>query len=556
MLSPRPDRGALRGPTLSFAGIISGLLLLFVAAAAPVSLSAQERPPVYNEVNVSGQAAGIILEFEDGERFSVELRQGVLLVNGAEAGRYAVGDALDREWRALLGQAIASDNGGVARILASWSPPVGLGGNDASAAEALEARIGAALAAPPSAATAGQAGDTARPALDPEIHGSLVDLLVRRPDRAQGLGRLLGDRLTSALDIRVGSDVRVVADERIEGSLLVVEGNVRLDGRVDGDLLLLGGDLRLGDDARIGGDLRILGGEIRGNRGAVEGSIRELEATPDPAATIPSAADIRAEVERGIRDGLRESPTRTTRSARASGGFFRNLASGIGGLLQTAVSFALLLGIGVGILYFFPRHFEVVARTAAHVPGRSFAVGWAGLLLSPFVWIFGIVFFTATIIGIPVMLLWLPLFWVTLAAALLFGFLAVSRNLGSWWVNRRDSYHPQGIDTAQPAARVGVGLVLLLVAFAGASLFEIGGPLFRIFHVLLVVIGTLLVMNAAALGLGAVLLSRAGRDRRWAGDIGDLGLGADPFGPEYPFDGPGDPFHGPRPGPKDDNDGA
>ncbi|CAN5671125.1 hypothetical protein BH23GEM11_BH23GEM11_02420 [soil metagenome] len=555
MLSPRPDLGAPRGPTTQLAGVFSGLLLLFslvAGAGAPVGLSAQERPLVYNEVNVSGQGAGITLEFDDGDRLSLELRQGILLVNGVEAGRYTVGDALDREWRALLGQAIASDNGGVARLLASWNPPGGLSGNAASAAEALEARLGEALAAP--ASTAGQAGGSAQPALDPATHGSLVDLLVRRPDRAEGLGRVLGDRQLGAMDVRVGSDVRVEADQRIEGSLLVVEASLRLDGRVGGDLLLLGGDVRLGDDAQVDGDLRILGGEVRGNRGAVEGRIRELDATPDSAASIPSAADIRAEVERGIRDGMRASSTPSTRSARSSGGFFRNFASGVGGLLQTAVTFALLLGIGVGILYFFPRHFEVVARTAAHVPGRSFAVGWAGLLLSPFVWIFGIVFFTATIIGIPVMLLWLPLFWVMLTAATLFGFLAVSRNLGSWWVNRRDSYHPQGIDTAQPAARLGVGLALLLVAFAAASIFEIGGPLFKIFQVLLVVIGSLLAVNAAAVGLGAALLSRAGRDRRWAGDVGDLGLGTDPFGPEHPFDGPDEPFRGPRPGPEVDDD--
>ncbi|TVP44690.1 MAG: hypothetical protein EA350_11000 [Gemmatimonadales bacterium] len=553
MLSPQPDRTALQRLATALAGVISGVLLLFVVAP-PGDLSAQERPLVYNEVNVSGQAAGITLEFEDGDRLSVELREGVLLVNGAEAGRYAAGDALDRAWRALLGQAIASDNGGVSRLLASWNRPDGLSGNALAAAETMESRLGSALAPRTSAAT-GQAGDPAQPSMDPESHGALVDLLIRQPDRAQGLGRLLGTRQMDAMDVRVGSDVRVGADERIEGNLLVVEGDVRVDGRVDGDLLVLGGDLRLGSDARIGGDLRILGGSIRGNRGGVDGSIEELAAVSEPAGAMPTAADIRAEVERGIRDGLRESPTRSTRTARSSGGFFRNLASGVGGLLQTAVSFALLLGIGVGILYFFPRHFEVVARTAAHVPGRSFAVGWAGLLLSPFVWIFGIVFFTATIIGIPVMLLWLPLFWVMLAAAVLFGFLAVSRNLGSWWVNRRNSYQPQGIDTAQPAARLGVGLVLLLVAFAGASILEIGGPLFGIFQVLLVVIGTLLAVNAAALGLGAALLSRAGRDRRWAGEVGDLGLGMDPFGPEDPFDGPAEPFHGPRPAPGSDDDG-
>jgi len=522
-----------------------GLVALALLVLLPSWGSAQDRPLVSNEVTVSNQGAGITLEFESGTRFSADLRGGTLLLNGAEAGRYTPGDALDRAWRALLAEAIAADNGRAGTLLAGWDPPGGLSGDAAASAEALRSGLRGALALPAdSDLPAGAAPGSSLQ--DSSQDRSILDILVQRPDRAVGLTQLLQSRDAASVDVRVGTDVRVEADEVLEGTLLVLEGNVEVDGRVTGDLLVLGGDLRLGEEARIDGDLRILDGRILGRREAVRGTLSELGSEAPSAASLRSELEsmrdeIRAEVERGLRDGMRETGSRPSREARSSGGFFRNLVSGVGGLLQTAVTFALLLGIGMGILYFFPRHFEVVARTATHVPGRSLAVGWAGLLLSPFAWIFGIIFLTATIIGIPVMLLWLPLFWVALAVAILFGFLVVSRNLGAWWVHRRDDFHPQGLDTEQPAARLGVGLVLLLAAFAGASLLEIGGPLFTVFQVLLVVMGSVAAVNVAAMGLGAVLLSRAGRDRRWTGGADDLGYGDDPFEPESPF-APGPPF--------------
>jgi hypothetical protein len=559
MFNPRPDRRhATRPPVLSRVrssrsgsgvdrlrvarvGGISGFLALALLLLLPAWGEAQQRPVVSTEVTVSSQAAGVLLEFEGGEQFSAELRGGILRLDGSEAGRYTTGDALDRAWRALLAELISADNGRVGDLLASWAPPAGMAGDAQASAEALRSGLRGALALSTASGLPASAALDRPGSQDPARDRSLLEILLQRPDRALGLAQLLESMDAAGLDIRTGTDVRVDAGEVVEGSLLVLEGNVSVDGRVTGDILVLGGDLRLGDDARIEGDVRILEGQVLGWRGAVRGGITELTGESTPAASLRSEmeemrAEIRAEVERGLRDGMRGTPgTRPSREARSSGGFFRNLASGVGGLLQTAVTFALLLGIGMGILYFFPRHFEVVARTATHVPGRSLAVGWAGLLLSPFAWIFGVIFLTATIIGIPVMLLWLPLFWVALALAILFGFLVVSRNLGAWWVHRRDAFHPQGLDTEQPAARLGVGLVLLLAAFAGASLLEIGGPLFKIFQVLLVVAGTLAAVNVAAMGLGAVLLSRAGRDRRWTGGADDLGYGGDPFGPEVPF---------------------
>jgi hypothetical protein len=557
MSSPRPDRRPFAGARTGFpipsfpararAGRIPGLLALVLLVLLPTWGSAQDRPLVSNEVTVSSQGAGITLEFEGGERFSADLRGGMLLLNGSEAGRYTPGDALDRAWRAILAEAIAADNGRAGTLLASWDPPGGLAGDAAASAEALRSGLRGALARPAASTLPAGAAPGTSTLQDPATNRSLLDILVQRPDRAVGLTQLLQSRDAADLDVRVGSDVRVETDDVVEGSLLVLEGNVEVEGRVTGDLLVLGGDLRLGEEARIDGDVRILDGRLLGQRDAVRGTLTELASEAPSAASLRSELEsmrdeIRAEVERGLRDGVREtSGARQSRETRSSGGFFRNLVSGVGGLLQTAVTFALLLGIGMGILYFFPRHFEVVARTASHVPGRSLAVGWAGLLLSPFAWIFGIIFLTATIIGIPVMLLWLPLFWVALAAAVLFGFLVVSRNLGAWWVHRRDAYHPQGLDTEQPAARLGVGLVLLLASFAGASILEIGGPIFTIFQVFLVVVGSLAAVNVAAMGLGAVLLSRAGRDRRWTGGADDLGYGDDPFEPGPPF-GPEPPF--------------
>jgi hypothetical protein len=274
---------------------------------------------------------------------------------------------------------------------------------------------------------------------------------------------------------------------------------------------------------------------LAGDRSGISGSVNELSLPEAPV--VPSADEIRAEVERSVRAA--QPSTRTTRSRP---GFFRNLGSAVSGVIQTILTGAILLGIGAGVLYFFPRHFEVVARTVGHVPGRAFATGWATLVLSPFMWLAGVVLLAASIIGIPALLLWMPFFWLALVGSAILGFLAVSRNLGTWWVRRREAFHPQGIDTDQPLARLGIGIALFLAAFAAAGVLEIGGGLFGVFRILLTVAGAVVLLNAAVVGLGAVVLSRAGRDGRWAGRVSDLGdlssFDDDPAFATDPFDAP------------------
>lgn len=495
--------------------------------------SQELRPVVFNEVAVSSQGASITLEFEGGVETTLELRGGVVRVDGSEVGRYTPGGPLDRSWRALLGEAITADNGAVARLLAGWTQPDDLSGSARDAADALGDALRNALRAP-STPSPSEGLPAAWGALDRAAERSLLGLLIERPELAATVASLLEGAELSELEVRAGDDVRVGAEERIEGSLLVLNGDLRVEGTIEGDAFVLNGTLRLEEEGRILGMARVADGEFRGEESAVEGGFLALSpASPPAPPPPPTVADIRREIEQGIRDGMRDASPRESRT-RSGNRFFRNLVSGIGGVLQTGVSFLLLLGMGMGILYFFPRHFEVVARSAAAAPGRALATGWAALLLSPVIWVFGVVFFAITIIGIPVMILWLPLFWVALALATLVGFLALSRNIGTWWVRRGDTYQPQGLDPEQPAARMGIGLALLLSPFVVAALFDIGGGLFSIFRGLTLGVGVLLLLNVAAVGLGATLLSRGGRDRRWSGPLEDLDYGEDPFGPPHP----------------------
>jgi hypothetical protein len=452
-------------------------------------------------------------------------------------GAYSIGDALDRSWRSLLGQAVAADNGQVAELLRNWTPPGGLSGEGARSAEALAARIDATFT------LSDAATQPALPALSPEAERELLQAMVLRPERLQALTRALEDRRAGLpIQVHIGESVRVETDDDVEGTLLIVDGDLLVEGRVRGDILLLGGEIELGDDARVDGDLRWIDARVLGDRGAVRGDILEVT-----GIVTQTEAQLRAELERTLRDSLRDvvraemEPRASVRTGRdTSRSVFRNIVRGLGGLFQTALTFLLLVGLGLAILYFFPRHFETVARTAHNATGRSALVGLAGLVLAFPTWILGIVVLAITIIGIPVMLLWLPVFPLAFAMAMVLGYLAMAWNLGRW-VSRRQFQGLEGFETSRPAAQIGTGVAVLLVAFALAHLFRMGGPVLGIFHGLLTFVGVVLSMVAIVVGLGAVILSRAGRDRHYAG--GGWSPDDDPFGPEPdPFGPRGTPF--------------
>ena len=60
--------------------------------------------------------------------------EGTIYVDGDVVGSYVEGDELDSEWRALLGGAMALENGALAEMLADWRAPSELASEHADAA--------------------------------------------------------------------------------------------------------------------------------------------------------------------------------------------------------------------------------------------------------------------------------------------------------------------------------------------------------------------------------------------------------------------------------------
>jgi hypothetical protein len=509
-------------------GLLALILPALAVAAAVVPVAdaaAQDREIISHQVTVSSAEAAILLEFTDGGELSVSFRDQRVLLDGEEVGRYQAGGALDSEWRAFLGRAVAADGEVLTGLLRDWTAPAGLEADDAAAASVLESRMqGAVVAAPP----AQEPPQVIHPEGDVQ---ELVERLILRTDRLRALAAVAEELGTEDLRVHVGEEVVVEEGEVVASSLLVLDGDLTLDGRVDGDVILLGGRVSLGEAARVGGDLRWIDADVSGNRAAVAGTIREVQ----PVADRPAQA-LRDEIREEIRQamGAAAAPDRRVRRAPA----LTNIARGVGSVFQTLVTFAILFGIGLLLLYFAPRNFEVAARTARYATGRAALVGLAGSLLAFPLWVVGIVVLAVTVIGIPVMLLWLPLFPAAVALAITFGYLAVARNLGRWASQRH--IHLESLDASRPAVQLGAGLVVLLAAFALAGVFQMGGAWLSLFQGLITFVGVMLTIFAGLVGFGAILLSRGGRDPLYAGPGWSWAGETDPWASES------DPFHAPR----------
>jgi hypothetical protein len=118
-----------------------------------------------------------------------------------------------------------------------------------------------------------------------------------------------------------------------------------------------------------------------------------------------------------------------------------------------------------------------------------------------------------SIIGIPVLIVWIPLFPIAAGLAGLLGYLAVAKNVGEWVAEQR--YRGlEWIRGSNAFYTVLAGVGALMVPCVAASLVRILGIGFL--HGFLAFTGSLVTFLAAAIGLGAVLLTRGGRIRSYA----------------------------------------
>lgn len=531
---PLPERLAL----------LSALLLALLVG--PPLLAQEVREVVSSRIGVSARDATLSLELAPDEAVEVAFRDGEVLVDGEPLGSYERGDALDSAWRSLLSEAVELEGEALSAALVEWTPPADLAEPAAAVGRRLDRALDERLT------ESGVADRALRPLSDTATESAgaaeLASLLRRTERLALLAGALEGLRLEN-VRVRVGEDVVVESGEEVEATVIVVDGSLEIRGAVEGDVVVAGGELRVLDGGRIDGDVRLAEARISREEGEIAGSVREVEERRSPAARAledPSGLreleeldgleeEIRTRLREELRDELRSELRSEVRDRSRGGGVFaplRSVGRGLAGLLQNLVTFAIVVVLGGLAVHFFPANLERVTAAARRTPARAGVVGLAGAFLLVPVYILGIVALAISIVGIPALVAWIPLFPVAAGLAAGLGYLAVASAVGEWIAGRRIP----GLDFLRPSNAIhtlAAGVAFFLVPFAAANVVEMGGRWLGFVEGLLLAVGWTAGAVAVAVGFGAVLLTRGGRQPH-------------PPTPGAPYGGPG-PDPGPRP---------
>jgi hypothetical protein len=276
---------------------------------------------------------------------------------------------------------------------------------------------------------------------------------------------------------RLGRDVTVRADERIDGDVISVGGTVNVDGEVRGNAVAIGGNLVLGPQASVR-DAVVIGGRL----------------TQAPTARVGGEL-----VEIGP-----ESLPLGELSRHVPGIWWSWWLGSAFAFLSTIVRVGILCLLAALVLLLARDQVERVSVRAASEPLKSGAIGILAQLLFLPVLIITIIILVVTIVGIPLLVL-LPFAILGLGLVALVGFTAVAYHLGRLLAARL-TWIGQG-----PYAATFAGILLLLSPVLIARLIGLAGaPLFPMTFGLGTV-GLLLEYLAWTVGFGAVALARFSR---------------------------------------------
>lgn len=188
----------------------------------------------------------------------------------------------------------------------------------------------------------------------------------------------------------------------------------------------------------------------------------------------------------------------------------RHVARGITGIFSLLITYAVLFGLGfVTVMFGGRKYIEGVADTVRQGVGRSFLVGLAGAFLLIPVFVLGIIALAISIVGIPALLIWVPLFPIATLLAILLGFLGVAHSAGEAWAERQYN-GGEWFSRANSYYFMAAGLALMSALFIAANVITMAGPWLGFLNNILNFLGVVVTWAAATIGLGAVLISRGG----------------------------------------------
>lgn len=249
---------------------------------------------------------------------------------------------------------------------------------------------------------------------------------------------------------------------------------------------------------------------------SLTGSFANLPAAQAPAAPgVPPSPDTVDRLLERIQELEQVRPRRRVVVERDGDfgwlGPFRHIAHGIAGLLSLLIGYGVLFGIAFITIFFGGRRYiEGVADTARHATMRSLFVGLAGSFLVIPAFILGMLALAISIIGIPALLVWVPLFPIATGLAVLLGYLAVAHAAGEAMAERR-FYAADWFQRGNSYYFLLTGLGLLVALFLASMVVFMAGPWLRPISGILLFLGCVSTIAFVTIGFGAVLISRGGK---------------------------------------------
>jgi hypothetical protein len=189
------------------------------------------------------------------------------------------------------------------------------------------------------------------------------------------------------------------------------------------------------------------------------------------------------------------------------------VGSGLAGIVSTAALVLVLGSMGAASIFYAQRYLETVADTLRASTGRSALVGIAASFLVVPAFIVLVVALVVSIVGIPLLILAVPLYPLAVVAASLFGLIAAAYALGDRTAEQRKPYR---VRHHNAYAYLATGLVLLFGPVMAGHLIGMV-PFLGWVGALIKFVTYGLIWVAMLAGLGAVILSRAGTRRTFAG---------------------------------------
>jgi hypothetical protein len=187
-----------------------------------------------------------------------------------------------------------------------------------------------------------------------------------------------------------------------------------------------------------------------------------------------------------------------------------SLLRGIGDIFSVLVLYAIMFAIAFTAIAFGGRKYiEGVADTARQMTMRSWLVGLAATFLVIPAFILGIIALAISIVGIPALLAWVPLFPLGVVLSLALGYIGVAHAAGESFAERR-FYVNDWFQRGNSYYFLITGLGLLLAMFVFAGIIEMAGPWLGFIRGLLIFLGVVITWAAFTIGFGAVLVSRGG----------------------------------------------